>query len=126
MNGDLTMLGKKKEEDVQAFLGQGADFTGKLLFNGTVRIDGNFNGEIFGDGTLIIGEGAHIEARLIVENVVVRGKICGEITARKRIEIYHPGHVLGKIKTPTLVIEEGGIFEGHSQMENLESHPGVS
>ena len=47
------MLGKKKSdnEEVRAFLGKGAEFTGKLMFNGSVRIDGDFKGAIFGNGT---------------------------------------------------------------------------
>ena len=52
------MLGKKKreEEEVRAFLGKGAEFTGKLMVDGAVRIDGDFKGAIFGSGMLVIGE----------------------------------------------------------------------
>lgn len=42
------MSSKKKDEEVKAFLGKGAEFTGKLMFSGIVRIDGDFHGEIFG------------------------------------------------------------------------------
>lgn len=112
------MSDKKKDEEVKAFLGKGAEFTGKLIFKGVVRIDGNFNGEIFGDGTLVIGEGSLTEANISTDIVLISGKVCGQIEVRERIEIYPPGQVLGDIRTPTLIIKEGGIFEGSSRMEN--------
>ena len=59
------MLGGKKrkteEDEVKAFLGSGTEFNGKLVFNGSVRVDGNFKGDILGGGILISGEGSRIE-----------------------------------------------------------------
>ena len=52
---------KKSAEEVRAFLGKGAEFIGKLIFSGAVRIDGDFQGEIFGQGSLVIGEGALVK-----------------------------------------------------------------
>ncbi len=112
---------KKKDEEIKAFLGKGAEFTGKLMFNGTVRIDGDFRGEIFGGGTLVVGEGANIEADINVENVVVSGDVHGQIEVKGKIEIYPPGRVLGNVKTPVFIIKEGAVFEGTSTMENNKS-----
>src|SRR5665648_1107321 len=50
-----------RDEDIKASLGKGAEFNGKLVLNGSVRIDGEFRGEALGSGTLIIGEGAYAE-----------------------------------------------------------------
>jgi cytoskeletal protein CcmA (bactofilin family) len=110
------MSDKKKDEEFKAFLGKGAEFTGKLIFRGAVRIDGDFNGEIFGEGTLVIGEGAHTEANIITDIVLISGEVRGQIEVKDRIEIYPPGRVLGNIKTPTLIIREGAVFEGNSMM----------
>jgi cytoskeletal protein CcmA (bactofilin family) len=112
------MLKKKKDEEIKAFLGKGAAFTGKLIFSGIVRIDGDFNGEILGGGTLVIGEGAHVEADINVETVLVSGNVQGQIEVKERIEIYPPGRVLGNVKTPIFIIQEGAIFEGTSRMNN--------
>lgn len=109
---------KKEEEEIKAFLGKGAEFTGKLIFRGAVRIDGDFNGEIFGEGTLVIGEGAHIEADITTDCVLMSGEICGQIEGKERIEIYPPGRFLGNMKTPVLVIKEGAVFEGNCRMGN--------
>lgn len=115
------MSNKKKDEEFKAFIGKGADFAGKLIFSGTVRIDGDFHGEIFGEGTLVVGEGANIEADINVENIVISGEVHGEIEAKEKIEIYPPGRVMGNVKTPIFVIKEGAVFEGTSRMENGKS-----
>jgi cytoskeletal protein CcmA (bactofilin family) len=112
------MLSKKKDEEFKAFLGKGAEFTGKLIFSGAVCIEGNFNGEIFGGGTLTVGEGAHVEANINVGGILIYGEVFGQIEVQERIEIYPPGRVLGNVKTPIFIIKEGAVFEGTSRMDN--------
>ncbi|RLB84336.1 MAG: polymer-forming cytoskeletal protein, partial [Deltaproteobacteria bacterium] len=46
---------KKTREEMSAFLGEGTEFEGKLSFTGSVRLDGRFKGEIFSEGTLVVG-----------------------------------------------------------------------
>ena len=117
------MLGKKKreEEEVRAFLGKGAEFTGKLMFNGSVRIDGDFKGSIFGSGTLVIGEGAEIEADIRVDSVLVSGEVRGQIDVKKQIRIYSTGKVTGDLNTPVFSVEEGAFFEGTCHMTRNEA-----
>ena len=117
------MLGKKKreEEEVRAFLGKGAEFTGKLMFNGSVRIDGDFKGSIFGSGTLVIGEGAEIEADIRVDSVLVSGEVRGQIDVKKKIRIYSTGKVTGDLNTPVFSVEEGAFFEGTCHMTRNEA-----
>jgi cytoskeletal protein CcmA (bactofilin family) len=112
---------KKKDEELKACLGKGAEFTGKLIFNGAVRIDGDFSGEIFGEGTLVVGEGAHIEADINVASIIISGDVHGQIECKERIEIYPPGRVLGNIKAPRLIMKEGAVFEGTSRMDSSKS-----
>jgi len=112
---------KKKDDEIKAFLGKGAEFTGKLIFNGAVRIDGDFSGEIFGEGTLVVGDGAHIEADINVASVIISGDVHGQIECKERIEIYPPGRVLGNIKAPRFIIKEGAVFEGTSRMDSSKS-----
>src|SRR5262245_33304445 len=80
-----------------AFLGKGTRVTGKLLFEGTVRIEGQVEGEITAQDTLVVGEGAVLNAQIIGTAVVVHGRVTGDITARKRLEIRAPGKVFGNI-----------------------------
>ena len=117
------MLGKKKsdDEEVRAFLGKGAEFTGKLMFNGSVRIDGNFKGAIFGSGMLVIGEGAEIEADIRVDAVMISGDVRGQIDVKKIIRIYSTGKVAGDLNTPVFSVEEGAFFEGTCHMTRSEA-----
>jgi cytoskeletal protein CcmA (bactofilin family) len=110
-----------EEEEVRAFLGKGAEFTGKLMFNGSVRIDGDFKGTIFGSGTLVIGEGAKIEADIRVDSVMVSGEVHGRIDVKKKIRIYSIGKVLGNLNTPAFSVEEGAFFEGTCHMAHSEA-----
>src|ERR1041384_6343257 len=108
--------------DVTTLLGRGAAFEGKLTFDGTVRIDGRFKGEVFSDDVLVIGEGAHVEAQIDVGEVIIQGTVVGNVTAKRSIEIHAPGRVKGDLHTPTLQIDKGVIFEGRSFMEAATSN----
>ncbi len=99
-----------------ALLDKGSEFEGKLTFEGTVRIDGKFKGEIFSDANLIVGESGKVEADIKVNELTVKGEIVGNIIARSRVTIKSPAVVRGNINTPNLVIEEGVTFEGHCVM----------
>ena len=52
------------KHDINAFLGVGTSFVGRLTFGGVVRIDGHFEGEIVSTGTLVVGSQAHVAGRV--------------------------------------------------------------
>ncbi len=114
------MFGQKElDEDgnnVSALLEPGCQFEGKLTFKDTVRINGHFTGEIFSEGTLVVGEGAVVDAHIDVGSIIIKGKVNGEIDASERIEMKVPAEVRGDIRARTLVIEEGVLFEGKCRM----------
>ena len=103
--------------EITTLLGRGATFEGKLTFEGTVRIDGRFRGEVFSDDVLVIGEGAIVEAEVDIGEVIIQGTVIGNIKAKRSIEIHAPGRVKGDVHTPSLQIDKGVIFEGRSFME---------
>lgn len=103
-------------DQVSALLERGCEFDGKLTFKGTVRINGHFMGEIFSEGTLIVGEDALVDARVDVGNIIINGKLNGHIEAKELIEMKRPAEVRGDIQAKTLVIEEGVLFEGNCRM----------
>jgi cytoskeletal protein CcmA (bactofilin family) len=110
--------------EITTLLGRGAAFEGKLTFEGTVRIDGRFKGEVFSEDVLVIGDGAQVEATIDVGEVIIQGTVVGNITAKRSIEIHAPGRVKGDLHTPTLQIDKGVIFEGRSFMEAaLQNRP---
>lgn len=109
--------------EITTLLGRGASFEGKLTFEGTVRIDGKFKGEVFSDDVLVIGEGAIVEAEIDIGEVIIQGTVIGNVKAKRSIEIHAPGRVKGDLHTPSLQIDKGVIFEGRSFMENLAAQP---
>jgi cytoskeletal protein CcmA (bactofilin family) len=106
------------EQDSENFtlLGKGADFKGVVSFDGTVRIDGRVEGEIYISGTLIVGEHAVIEGVVSVGVLMNSGKINGTVTALEKIHILKPGVLIGDIRTPVIAIEEGSHFHGMCDM----------
>jgi cytoskeletal protein CcmA (bactofilin family) len=111
---------KKKEEEVRAFLGKGAEFIGKLIFNGAVRIDGDFQGEVYGQGSLDIGEGALVKADIKVDRVYIGGDVRGNIEVKEKIDIHSTGKFMGDIYAPVFIMEEGAVFDGRSYMSATE------
>lgn len=106
--------------EFNAVLGKGSEFEGKLTFQGAVRIDGTFSGQISTSDALVIGEGAKVSAEISCGSVVVHGEVTGNIRAETSVELRSPAKVRGDITTPSLVIERGVLFHGQSKMEALE------
>jgi cytoskeletal protein CcmA (bactofilin family) len=99
-----------------AAIGRGSRVVGKLFFDGTARIDGRVEGEISAEDTLVVGEQAIVTAAISGSAVVIRGRVTGDIQAKKRVELHPPGVLYGNVVTPSLVIHEGVVFEGHCSM----------
>ena len=113
--------GVAEPTDVQAHLGRGSRIEGKLHFDGSVRIDGQIEGEIEAKDTVIIGESAMVVAQIAANTIIIKGKLTGDVSARKRVELRAPGRLLGNIVTPSLVIQEGVVFEGHCSMAGADT-----
>lgn len=95
-----------------------AEMKGTLTFNDPVnlRINGAFSGALQAKGTLTIGETANVDAKITGENVILAGKLKGDVLASKMLVLMPSGELLGNISTPKLNIVEGAIFEGRCQM----------
>ena len=106
--------------EVNALLGRGSEFEGKLSFEGTVRIDGRFIGEIHSEDTLIVGENALVTAEIRVKNVIVYGEVIGDIFSGTCVELHAPARVRGNITTPNLQADKGVIFDGNVKMHAEE------
>ncbi len=107
----------QKPEQLNALLGKGSSFEGKLLFEGNVRIDGKFTGEIISTDTLIIGEGAEVKGEIQVGSLVIVGDFNGNAKAIKSIELRAPAKVRGGLTTASIVIERGVFFDGTCKMD---------
>ena len=107
--------------DLQAHLGRGSRIEGTLSFQGSVRIDGQVEGQVEAKDTVIIGDSANVVAQIIAATIIIKGNVTGDLTAAKRVELRAPGRLLGNIVTPSLVIQDGVVFEGHCSMAGADT-----
>jgi len=102
---------------LQTLLGAGTRYQGKLFFEGRARIDGEFEGEVFSEGLLVVGEEASIKGAIRVHTLIVRGgKIDGDIHATELVELHAPAQVRGDIRTKALFMDKGVLFDGSCVM----------
>lgn len=117
------MFGKKNVAEpvaydkVDTLIGKDTVFQGQINATGTVRVDGEFRGEIKAKGDLVVGESGKIEANIEARNVLVGGIIKGNIIALGKVDIAPTGKLYGDMKVRNLMIEEGAIFKGNCIME---------
>ena len=97
-------------------LNSDVELKGTLKFAGELTFDGKLEGDIQSEGVLTLGDNAVVKGNINVNNVVVRGKVNGNVSAREKIEIKSKTELFGDIRAPKLVIEEGVTFVGKSEV----------
>jgi cytoskeletal protein CcmA (bactofilin family) len=108
--------------EITALLGRGTRFEGKLHFEGRLRIDGSFRGQILGDDALVIGDGAEVEADIEAGMVIVKGgTLTGNVRASHSIELYVPARASGTLHAPEVHIEKGVQFSGTCTIGPLDA-----
>lgn len=104
--------------EISAIIEEGCKFEGNLSFNGVARIAGIVNGSIFSNDTVIISDGAIINADINANIILISGTVKGNIKASSRVEILKPARFEGTITTPSLIVDEGVIFHGTTKMRD--------
>ena len=112
---------KKENDQIKAYMGEDTVFKGSLNFDGTVRIDGKFEGQVFTDDTIIIGETGHLIAEISAGTIICMGRVEGTLIAAKKVEIHANSQVIGNIKSPALYVELGGVLDGTCDMTGKET-----
>lgn len=111
---------KKPNLEVLTFLGIGTEFKGKVVFQGTLRVDGKVEGEIDGDDTLLVGESGIINGIIKASNIQISGKVKGDIRAHEKLILKKGCEVKGTIFCKAIVVEEGAIFNGTCKMDGTD------
>lgn len=102
----------REDAFVNSIIGEGTTLRGEFDLNGLLRIDGAFYGKVRTNGKVLVGKNGTAECEIFAGTVVIGGKVKGEVIAMERITLLSTGEVIGAIKTPRLIIEEGVIFDG--------------
>ncbi|MDP8259559.1 MAG: polymer-forming cytoskeletal protein [Candidatus Gygaella obscura] len=103
---------------VEKILDVDASMQGTLSFKDPVnlRINGKFEGNLDTKGSLTIGPNAVVSAHIVGDNILIAGKVKGDVLARQKLILHSTAVLEGKIRTMRLIVEEGARFEGESQM----------
>jgi len=117
MTESETLARDIKEGTLSGFVGGGTVVTGEANFKAMMRVDGHLSGRVSStSGTLIVGANGKVDANIEVAVAVIHGTINGDIIATQRLELGRAAKVHGNIQTPSLIIEQGAIFEGTCKM----------
>jgi len=103
-------------DGMETVIGNNTIIKGEIDSTGTVRIDGRVEGKIKTDGDVIIGGDGEVKADIFSKNVVIGGKVEGNIEAKDRLEVSSTGKLVGNIRANSLKIDEGAVFIGKSEM----------
>lgn len=115
------MFGSKKIRtsaigEIETIIGKDTQLKGSVKAQGTIRIDGEFEGDIDSEQDIIIGESGRVTAKINARNVLISGILQGNVNAAGRLELMSSGKLYGDIKANALIIGEGAVFKGVSDM----------
>ena len=120
MTESETLAKDIKEGTLSGFVGGGTVVTGEANFKAMMRVDGHLSGRVSSSsGTLIVGANGKVDANIEVAVAVIHGTINGDIIATQRLELGRAAKVNGNIQTPSLIIEQGAVFEGTCKMVQM-------
>jgi len=116
----------KTPETSNCMIGEGSVFNGKFYVNGSILIEGKFQGDIKTDDELIVGPTGKVKTDIRARRVTIAGTLIGNITATEEVNLVQTGKVLGDIATPKLNVEQGVITEGKVTITSGNGIPSVT
>ena len=123
------MLGRRKYapiDKIETVIGPNTNFKGRLVCDGSVRIDGICEeGVIETVGNIVVGPQAKVAADLIAENVSVSGAVTGRIKATGRLEILSTGKVWGDVDVGSFLLDDEAYFRGKLAMKEAQEPPDI-
>lgn len=114
------MFGNKRapvfSDQVETIIGRDTQLKGTISAVGTVRVDGQVEGEIIAKGDVVVGETGLVKAKLQARNATIAGTVHGNAEVSDKLELAPTAKLYGDIKTGVLIIGEGAIFKGACEM----------
>lgn len=113
------------KEKIETLLAEGTSLSGNIDCRGSMRVDGKIEGKITCSERVIVGRTAEVKADIEAAEIIIAGKVRGNMKAKDRLEIQSKGYLVGDIYTRNLVIAEGVFFQGKCVMEEKEGKPRI-
>jgi len=94
----------------------GTVIKGEITSKTDLRLDGYFEGRIFSQGKVVIGETAEVKGDVMGNSVDMMGKITGNIFVKDTLSLKNGTVITGNVTTRRLVVELGSVFNGNCKM----------
>ncbi len=107
---------ENSDGELNGFVDAGTRFRGELEFETNFRVEGKVEGTVVSSGNLVVGEGGEVDGDIRVGQLFVIGTVRGTVKASRRIQLSAHGKAFADLETPSLVIEDGAIFDGRCSM----------
>jgi cytoskeletal protein CcmA (bactofilin family) len=115
--GEQMVEGQRMGDDaVESVIGEGTTVEGTFRSEHPIRIHGTVQGEVESKHRVVIEAGAKVQAKVLAQEIVVRGEVNGELTGSGKVEITATGRVTGEISARAMVMDDGAYFQGHLEM----------
>ncbi len=114
---------KKKTRELNisnTILGKDSGFYGNMEFTGTITVEGSFEGNISGEGTVIVHRTGVLKCDVYASDVIIYGKVYGHISAENKICIFNSGKIYGNIEAPNIRIEKGALINGNCNTHKVD------
>ena len=124
------MFGKKKafsSARIDTLIGQGTEINGDLMFTGGLHIDGRIIGNVIAEegssSILILSEFGHIEGEVKVPNMVLNGKIVGDVYGSTRVELAPKSRINGSVYYNLIEMAIGAEVNGGLVHQPPDANP---
>lgn len=97
-------------------VGPNITFKGEITGDEDVLVEGTIEGQIRISRELRVGPRGKVKASVSAQSVIISGELVGDCDATGRVEIQATGRLMGNIRAPKVVITEGAVFRGNSDM----------
>jgi cytoskeletal protein CcmA (bactofilin family) len=106
-----------KSEDI-TIISNGVKLEGKITTSGSIRVDGEIQGDILSQSNVTVGEHGQVNGQINAGVITIGGKVSGTVRAKEKLVLDSKGNLKGDIFTKILVVEAGAKFDGKSKMGN--------
>jgi cytoskeletal protein CcmA (bactofilin family) len=117
---------KRKTNGTTSLLSKKVNIEGEIQGDEDLQVEGRFKGAIKLTGNIFVGQSGIVEANVEANNVVIQGKVNGNVIAHKQLEIQSSGQLLGDCTAQSIDIKEGAVFDGRLNMLRSAARPSVS